>query len=208
MLCRAWRSVHERANNRISRYIPTSLARADALKRHKVLPWRRGEASCAVIRNSQITRCNLIIESKQTNPAPDGDHTMTIVDTPNLGMKVTKYGSRPCVQVIGLLDKIDSETGEPYRVSKVFTASVDSRSNFYSFVKTLTGKPPTRKFDTSSLIGLSCQITTERRTTERGTFANITNVKALPAGTVPRIAIPLRAEKANGSATDRAVAFP
>jgi hypothetical protein len=160
----------------------------------------------------------MLIERKSFEPAPDGEHLVTCVDVVDLGMQTGKYGEKRRLKLVFVVDEQDSE-GEAIRVTDFVTASIHRTAKLTPYVKALTGKAPGRSFNTETLIGCSCAVTTEQRTNEDGTvFANITDKRTLRKGERPPLMpidfkrtedsndkTPAPKAKANGSGTPRKV---
>jgi hypothetical protein len=122
------------------------------------------------------------IERKSFEPASDGEHLATCVDVVDLGMQTGKYGEKRRLKLVFVVDEQDSE-GEAIRVTDFVTASIHRTAKLTPYIKTLTGKAPGHSFNTETLIGCSCAVTTEQRTSEDGTvFANITDKRPLRKG--------------------------
>jgi hypothetical protein len=166
------------------------------------------------------------IKRKQSQPSSDGWHSAVCADAVDLGIQNTAYGPKPKLDIVHLVDERDA-TGQLIQVHDRYTASVHPSSKFYKPAMTITGGElkfdANGEFDTDCLLGRTYQIHTARRVTSKGVFANVDDLRPLPAG-APRVAIPLnfvRAEdrprhqsttKPNGGmpplGTDQAVEFP
>lgn len=131
---------------------------------------------------------------KHLPPASDGPHPAACADILNLGERDTRWGRQEKVKIVHIIDELDPVTGLPLQVHEMLTASIHESSNFYKRMKVILGGEPrfdaNGDFDTDDAIGRTYLITTKRRTTSKGVYANVTDVQPLPAG-VPRVAIPL-----------------
>jgi hypothetical protein len=133
------------------------------------------------------------IRRKQSQAASNGWHSAVCADVVDVGTKQTRFGPKEKVKVVHLIDERD-EAGQPIRVNSFYNVSIHETSNFFKVVRAHTGSDPKvdahGDFDTTGLIGLGCQIKTEQRISNKGTFANIVDMRPL-APSEPRVAIPL-----------------
>lgn len=141
----------------------------------------------------------MLLKRKSSIPAPDGTYIWFIDRVEDVGIKQTRFGQKPTLKVGGQTNERDPLTSEPYRLSLMFTASIDPKSSFFKFVATVTGKEPPDGFDTGSLVGLVVEVDVKQQKKERGTFANIVGYRRLAPGV--RVPVPVLMP-------DRATAFP
>lgn len=99
--------------------------------------------------------------------APLGAHKAICVRIIDLGTQESEYKGEKTIRRQNLLtwelpDEL-REDGQPYIISKFYTASLGEKANLYKDLTSWLGKPPTVPFDPKSLLGLGCQvIVTER----------------------------------------------
>ncbi len=125
-------------------------------------------------------------------PAPLGVHIAVLADVKTVRDENPFTGEeREQVQLtfqLGLTDLM----GRRFLVFRRFNATICQGSHLRKAVEALRGKPfvegeiGEEGFDIETLIGRSCQIAVEHRTSKTGkVFANITSVFPLGAGQVP-----------------------
>ena len=72
-------------------------------------------------------------------------------------------------------------------ISKDFTSSLNEKSKLRQFLQSWRGKVFTPEelqgFDLKKILGAGCQVQVMHKTTEKGDYANVENVIALPKGT-------------------------
>jgi len=87
--------------------------------------------------------------------------------------------------VVGETVEINGET-LPRQISKDFTVSLDERSTLRKMLQSWRGKPFTAEelqgFELKKLLGASCQLQLIHKENERGTFAVVDSIMALPKG--------------------------
>ena len=121
------------------------------------------------------------IKGKEYENASEGDHNAVFVDFVDLGMVETKFGKKHKIRGVFQVEETGKD-GKRLVVMQRYTASVHEKSLLYKHVKGATGKPPGKKFDTESLIGVPCRIIVEHNESGDKVFANITAV--MKAGAV------------------------
>lgn len=81
-----------------------------------------------------------------------------------------------------MIDGVD----KPCRVSKDYTASINSKSAFFTMITSWQGKTLSdeekQEFDASALLGKGCMVSVTVDETESGTYNRIASVVGLPAG--------------------------
>jgi hypothetical protein len=87
--------------------------------------------------------------------------------------------------IVGETIEINGET-LPRQISKDFTVSLDERSTLRKMLQSWRGKAFTAEelqgFDLKKLLGASCQLQLIHKLNERGTFAVVDSIMALPKG--------------------------
>lgn len=146
---------------------------------------------------------SLKIKSSSNTPAPTDTYIWLIDTLKEKSGTITRFGKKDTIIVTGPANACDPVTRQPYRLSKMFTKSIDPKSNFYDFVKTITGREPQLdhlgEFDADSLIGLSCEVDVKQNEKGGRVYANIAAYRPLAKGV--RVPIPVLMP-------DRATAFP
>jgi len=75
----------------------------------------------------------------------------------------------------------------PRQISRDFTLSLDERSNLRKLLQSWRGQAFTAEelkgFELCNILGAWCQLQVIHKTSERGAYANVDNVMALPKGT-------------------------
>lgn len=99
--------------------------------------------------------------------APTGSHEALCIRIIDLGTQEGEYKGEKTVRRQSLLTwELPNETrddGNPFIISKFYTASLGEKSNLYKDLTSWLGKPPVAPFDPTSLLGKGCQvIVTER----------------------------------------------
>lgn len=99
--------------------------------------------------------------------APLGAHKAICIRIIDLGTQESEYKGEKIVRRQNLItwelpDEVRDD-GQPYIISKFYTASLGEKANLYKDLTSWLGKPPTVPFDPKSLLGQGCQvIVTER----------------------------------------------
>ena len=120
-------------------------------------------------------------------PASPGTHVAVVCDVQDLGLTQTKWGEKHRMRIAFMVAQRDS--GGKNKVCSLFcNASIHRQSTLAGMVKNITGQYPRNNWDTETLVGLDCMITTEL--SEDGAYSNVTSVKPLPPKT-PTVIIPL-----------------
>ena len=93
--------------------------------------------------------------------------------------------------VVGETVEINGET-LPRQIGKDFTNSLNDKSTLRKMLTSWRGKPFTQEelkdFDLTKLLGASCQLQLIHKESERGTYAVVDSIMALPKGMVKPIA--------------------
>lgn len=140
-------------------------------------------------------------ENRDYQQASDGWHPAVVADVVELGIVHSQYGDKEKLQIVFLVDELDSER-EPVRVMDFVTVSLHESSKLSSRVNALMpGATNLAELDTEDLIGRRCLILTERYTSPKNgkTFANVQAVKPLSSSS-PKISIPLGFVRAKDAA--------
>jgi hypothetical protein len=104
----------------------------------------------------------------------------------DLGKVHTQFGDKNKIRIIWVLDKSDSG-GQPFRVMRQLTASMNEKAALYELVKGILGTAPPVPFDDETLIGRSNQLVVVKEADPKTgkVFANVKVVLPLPAGVIP-----------------------
>ena len=130
---------------------------------------------------------SIITDNAKTFENPDtGTFIGTIVDVIDLGRIKTQFGEKNKIRIIWVLDKNDS-SGQPFRVMRQLTASMNEKAALYELVKGILGAAPPVPFDDETLIGRSNQLVVVKEADPKTgkVFANVKVVLPLPAGVIP-----------------------
>lgn len=123
--------------------------------------------------------------------APEGTHNAVCVQVIDLGtQKVRDFKDKEKFNDVRKLNMafqlVEEETseGKAVVVYRQYTFSASPKSNLMKDLKAWVGLKieNAADFDTDTLLGKACSITVEHETTEKGTYANISNIAALPKG--------------------------
>lgn len=117
--------------------------------------------------------------------APEGTHPAACVQVLDLGTQPSEqWGDRRKVQLgFELINEKNSE-GAAMVVYKQYTFSSSPKSSLMKDLKGWLGKDAVGDdFEMDNLLSKGVLITVEHNETDRGTFANVTNLTALPKGT-------------------------
>lgn len=123
--------------------------------------------------------------------APEGVHNAVCIHVVDLGTQEVKDFKDPekvnkvrKVQLAFQLVEEETESGENVVVYKMYTFTNSPKSNLMKDLKAWIGAKEVADgdFEMDSVLGKACSITIEHKTSEKGTFANITNLAGLPKG--------------------------
>jgi len=100
---------------------------------------------------------------KKFDPAPEGLFQAVCVDYVDRGMIPGYQGKLQAkIDLFWELDKINENSGKPFRVMRRFTLSANEKSSLRKFLEAWRGKRFTdqeiAEFDFESLIGKNCQV--------------------------------------------------
>jgi len=130
--------------------------------------------------------------SNMQEPASPGTHVAKICDCVDLGETETKWGPKHRMRIVLMVAQRDSQ-GKNKLTSLFCNATIHRQGTLAGMIKNITGQYPCNNFDTDSLVGLDCMITTEL--SDDGAYANVISVKALPPKT-QTVSIPLDFQRA------------
>src|SRR5262249_44848262 len=127
--------------------------------------------------------------AKQFAQASNGEHIAVLADIIDLGVVNSKFGAKPKLQLVFLIDEKDEE-GELIRVSHFVNKSWWETSNLAKCIEALSDGALVD--DTEELIGACCRIMTKQYThpTTGKVYANILDIYGMKPGT-PKLKIPL-----------------
>lgn len=87
----------------------------------------------------------MIIKQKPRELLPEGQYPVTITEVKDLGVVDSPYGKKHQLYLV-------FTTAEGKSIRKYYTASVNEKSNFYKDIKAITGRAPSKEFDTDTLL--------------------------------------------------------
>ena len=124
--------------------------------------------------------------SKNFENPSTGTFLGTIIDVVDLGKIQTQWGEKVKIRIVWVLDKNDSE-GNPFRVMRQVSASMNEKAALYELVKGVLGTAPPVPFDDQTLLGRSNQLVIVKETDSKTgrEFANVKVILPLPAGAIP-----------------------
>jgi hypothetical protein len=115
-------------------------------------------------------------------PAPVGLHRAVCCDVVELGMIETKFGKKEKIEIAWQIDEL-MEDGNRFKVIKWYNKTLHPEGNLCKDLESWRGRAFTEQevsgFDLEKLLGANCQLNVVHKTTDRGTFANVSAV--LPA---------------------------
>lgn len=124
--------------------------------------------------------------SKNFENPSTGTFLGTIIDVVDLGKIQTQWGEKVKIRIVWVLDKNDSE-GNPFRVMRQVSASMNEKAALYELVKGVLGTAPPVPFDDQTLLGRSNQLVIVKESDAKTgrEFANVKVILPLPQGVVP-----------------------
>jgi hypothetical protein len=125
--------------------------------------------------------------------APEGTSAAVLTVLAYLGKhQSTWQGQQRVRELVGLaweLAEPAEEDGRALSVTEVLTASLNEKAKLYSRVLALTGgREPPEGFDLEKLLGRGAIVTVVHEVRDGKTWANVSNVSALPRGMPPPVA--------------------
>lgn len=136
--------------------------------------------------------------SSTSTPAPEGAHPGRLVRIIDLGSQVTPFLHEDGTPVVSRKLSISWELycdrmqdGRPFLVSERYTRSLNEKAGLYKLCQGWLGKEwdaalKSGGFDFSSLLGRSCLVTVNHKTSKQGkVFAKLGAVTVLPKGLTP-----------------------
>lgn len=128
-----------------------------------------------------------IPKSSSRELAPEGNHNAVCVQVIDLGTQSSEqWGDKRKVQLAFELTDEKTSDGKAMVVYRQYTFSASPKGNLMKDLKAWIGKEATGDIDMDILLGRGAAVTVEHNETERGTFANITNIAALMKGMKPK----------------------
>lgn len=125
---------------------------------------------------------------------PEGTHVAVCVQVIDLGTQSSEqWGDKRKVQLA--FELVDERTTDDKAMVcyRQYTFSASPKGNLMKDLKGWIGKEAVGEFDMDNLLGKAASITVEHNETDKGTFANITNIAGLPKGSkVKKSTEPLR----------------
>jgi len=132
----------------------------------------------------------LIIEqSTNKTTCPAGNFNSLCVGVHDLGIQPSKNGWQPR-QKLAIVFEIDKEiedgplAGERYRISKIVSASLNTKATLMKMLTSWFGRDPTvgsngkRRFDFETLVGRPCMLSVTHQEKDGETRATISSVSA------------------------------
>lgn len=137
-------------------------------------------------------------EGSNFTPAPAGMHRAVCVDVIDKGLQDTPWGQKHKVmlrwQIDALINDPGSEYhGQPYLVSKMYTASLHEKANLRHDLENWRSRAFNDQelggFDLESLIGVNCQVNILHKPSKNGdrVYANITAITPPVKGVSPLV---------------------
>lgn len=124
--------------------------------------------------------------------APEGVHNAVLVQFIDLGTQPSNNpdweAKRQCQLAFELVDE-KTKDGRAIVEYKQYTYSDSTKGNFMKDLKAWLGIKD-GNFDMDEALGKPANITVQHKVTEKGTFANITNISAVPAKDAKRVRKP------------------
>lgn len=116
--------------------------------------------------------------------APEGTHNAVCVAVVDLGTQPSEqWGDKRKVQLAFELVDEKTSKGEAMVVYRQYTFSPSPKGNLIKDLRAWQGKDAVKEdFDMDELLGKPASVTVEHNDTERGIFANISNIGSLPKG--------------------------
>ena len=127
-----------------------------------------------------ITKSILIVEETRTrHVCPAGTHNAVCAGVYDAGVQKSANGwpeKRKFVTIFEVEEKISAGplAGQPYRVSRIVSASLNDKSTLTALLTSWLGKDPRKRvngkteFELSTLIGKPCMLTVAHKTTPDG----------------------------------------
>jgi hypothetical protein len=127
--------------------------------------------------------------TKEFEKPKSGLYTGVLADIVDLGLVQGKYGSKPKIRLVWLLNAKDSE-GNYFRVMQQVTPVMSEKATLRGIVRDILGEYPPIPYELENLIGKNARlvISTEEAA-DKKTYANIKAIIQLEPGT-PAFAIP------------------
>jgi len=123
----------------------------------------------------------MLITRQNYQPASNGEHAAVLADIVDLGTQVSQFGPKHRLKCVFITEEKDDE-GEPIRVTDFCTVSTHKTSKLSAYIKALTGKLPSKQFETEDMIGLALTLTTEQTEKDGDIYANVARFGPLKKG--------------------------
>ena len=123
--------------------------------------------------------------SKVYEKPPTGVYIGVLADAVDLGIVQGKFGPKPMVCLVWVLNAKDKE-GNYYRAMAQVNASLNEKSKLYDLIKGILGTAPPVPYESENLIGKQNQLVVALEQDAQGKpFSNIKAILPFPAGTQP-----------------------
>ena len=123
--------------------------------------------------------------SKVYEKPPTGVYIGVLADAVDLGTVQGKFGLKPMVRLVWVLNAKDKE-GNYYRAMAQVNASLNEKSKLYDLIKGILGTAPPVPYESENLIGKQNQLVVALEQDAKGRpFSNIKAILPLPSGTPP-----------------------
>jgi hypothetical protein len=113
--------------------------------------------------------------------APTGNHLGILVKIIDIGTQEGEYAGQKTLKRQNILTwelpNKHRDDGQPFIISKFYTASIGEKANLTKDLTSWLGKAPARPFDPKSLLGKPCQLTVvEREKTGKHVVSTVTGL--------------------------------
>ena len=123
----------------------------------------------------------------------EGSYLGVVADVIDLGPTATAFGVKNKVQIVWLLDAYDEESGDQFRVSSFYNASLHEKSNLRKDLKQILGSDVSGSFDLETILGMNSQLVIQHNESDGKTYANIVAILKAPKG--KKLEIPAEFER-------------
>lgn len=124
----------------------------------------------------------VIVQEKQYELPEEGQYLAVVADVVDLGVVTGQFGPKERVQVVFLLDGINSQ-GENFRISGFYNKSLHEKATLRKTLKAILRREVTGSFDMDEIIGTTVGLVIEHNDgTDGKTYANIQAIIPAPKG--------------------------
>lgn len=123
----------------------------------------------------------VIIKEKEYELPEDGQYLAVVADVVDLGVVATQFGPKEKVQIVYVLDAVNSK-GENFRISQFFNKSLHDKASLRKALKAILRRDVSGTFDMDDIIGVTAGIVTEQNESDGKTYANVQAIIPCPKG--------------------------